>query len=63
MKESSISVLRNQIKFYNDFIKTLKNKDGIDKNTPQQKLDNLIIRIEKKIKEFEIAIDILTQKT
>lgn len=59
MKETPISVLCKQIRFYQSFIVKLKTKDGIDKDSPQDKLDNLIRECEEKIKEFNGAMKIL----
>lgn len=59
MNETPITVLEKKIKFYNDFIVILQNKDGIDKNAPQEKLDGIVMDCRDKIAQFEAALDIL----
>lgn len=59
MNETPITVLEKKIKFYNDFIVRLQNKDGIDKNAPQEKLDSIVMDCRDKIAQFEAALDIL----
>lgn len=56
MKETPVSVLCKQIKFYRSFIVKLKTKDGIDKDAAKDKLNALISECEEKIKEFEAAM-------
>lgn len=59
MEETPVAVLFKRIDFYHSVINRLRTKEGIDKDTPQDKLDKMILKYEQKIKEFESAIKIL----
>lgn len=56
MNETPITVLAKQIEFYRSFIKKMENRDGIDPDASQEKLDSLIGQCKVKIEEFQIAI-------
>lgn len=67
MKETPITVIEKQIKYYQKFIKTLETREGIVPNTnetPEQtkaKFDGLINDCRVKIAQFESAISILNE--
>lgn len=69
MKETPITVIEKQIKYYQKFIKTLETKEGIVPNTTEtpeetkKKFDGLIHECRVKIAQFEAAIKQLKENT
>jgi hypothetical protein len=62
LDETPVNILEKEIKNYQSFIKKLENRQDINSDTPQVKIDDIIYKCYKKIKEYESAITILNKK-
>ena len=59
--ETPVSVLKDRIKYYETFISRIQTGEGLAKNQPEGKIELMVVQVRTKIKEFELAIDVLNK--